>query len=165
MSLLFDSMLKIYNIKSESDNIGALTMSFREKILWTTLLAGIAPYLWYFGAVGIAFASGAGLAGLSIGGLISAIIVGLVVMIIAVSVVAVVNRRDGTMMPDEREHRIESRGIVLSYHMLCTGVILVIGGAWFGWNSLVVIHVLAFAFILSEMTRVIVEIHGLRRGY
>ena len=94
-----------------------------------------------------------------------AIIVGVVIMIIAVSVVAIVNRRDGTMMPDEREHQIESRGIVISYHMLCTGVILVIGGTWLGWSSLFVIHVLALAFILSEMTRIIVEIHGLRRGY
>jgi hypothetical protein len=140
-------------------------MSFREKILWTTLLAGIAPYLWYFGSVGVAFASGNGLAALSMGGLVSAIIFGLVVMIIAVSVVAIVNRGDGSMMTDEREHRIESRGIVISYHMLCTGVILVIGGAWLGWSSLLVIHVLAFAFILSEMTRIIVEIHGLRRGF
>lgn len=165
MLFLFDSMLKITNIKYESDNIGVRIMSFREKILWTTLLAGIAPYLWYFGTVGVAFASGNGLAALSIGGLVSAIIVGLVIMIIAVSVVAIVNRRDGTMMPDEREHQIESRGIVISYHMLCTGVILVIGGTWLGWSSLVVIHVLAFAFILSETTRIILEIHGLRRGY
>lgn len=140
-------------------------MSFREKILWTTLLAGIAPYLWYFGSVGIALASGQGLAAMSIGGLVSAIIFGLIVMIVAVSAIAILNRRQGSMMPDEREHRIESRGIVVSYHMLCTGVILVIGGAWLGWSSLLVIHVLAFAFILSEMTRIIVEIHGLRRGF
>lgn len=68
-------------------------MSFREKILWTTLLAGIAPYLWYFGSVGVAFASGNGSAALSIGGLVSAIIFGLIVMIIAVSVVAIVRRQ------------------------------------------------------------------------
>ena len=140
-------------------------MSFREKILWATLLGGIAPYLWYFGSVGVAFATGGGEAALSIGGLISAIFIGLVVMIIAVTIIAIVNRNEGSMNPDERERRIESRGFTISYHMLCTGVILVIGGAWFGWTPMVVIHVLALAFILAEMTRVIVEIHGLRRGY
>ena len=137
-------------------------MSFREKILWATLVAGIAPYIWYFGSVGLAFASSAAL---SVGGLISAIIIGLVVMIIAVSIIAIVNRGEGDMNPDERERRIESRSFTISYHMLYTGVILVIGGAWFGWTSVVVVHVLAFAFILGEMTRIIVEIHGLRRGY
>ena len=86
-------------------------------------------------------------------------------MIIAVVAVAVWNRREGSMMPDEREHRIESRGFTISYHMLCTGVMLTIGGAWIGWNAIIVIHVLAFAFILAEMTRMVVEIHGLRRGY
>ena len=140
-------------------------MSFREKILWAILLGGIAPYLWYFGWVGLVFASGAGEAALSVGGLISAIIIGLVVMIIAVSFIAIVNRGEGDMNPDERERRIEGRGFNISYHMLCTGVVLVIGGAWFGWTSIVVVHVLAFAFILAEMTRIIVEIHGLRRGY
>lgn len=140
-------------------------MSFREKILWTTLTAGIAPYLWYFGSVSFALAYGAGTAALSISGLVTAIVVGLVVMIIAVAAVAVLNRRDGTINPDEREHRIESRGFTISYHMLSTGVMLTIGGAWLGWSAIVVIHVLAFAFILAEMTRIMVEIHGLRRGY
>ena len=140
-------------------------MSFREKILWTTLLAGAAPYLWYFGSVGLALALGAGVDALSIGGLVSAIILGLVVMIIAIVAVAVWNRREGSLMPDEREHRIESRGFTISYHMLCTGVMLTIGCAWLGWSAIIVIHVLAFAFILAEMTRVMVEIHGLRRGY
>ena len=158
-------MLNIYNIECESTNIGVVIMSFREKILWATLLGGITPYLWYFGSVGLAFASGASPAPLSIGGLVSAILIGLIVMIIAVSVIAIVNRREGSMNPDERERRIESRGFMISYHMLCIGVILVIGGAWLGWTAIIVIHVLAFAFILAEMTRVIVEIHGLRRGY
>ena len=35
-------------------------MSFREKILWTTLIAGIAPYLWYFGSVALALCYGDG---------------------------------------------------------------------------------------------------------
>lgn len=140
-------------------------MSFREKILWTTLVAGIAPYLWYFGSVGLALVSGAGLSAFSISGLVTAIIVGLVIMIVAVIVVVVANRRDGSIIPDEREHRIESRGFTISYHMLCTGVMLTIGAAWFGLSATIVIHIVAFAFILAELTRVAVEIHGLRRGY
>ena len=140
-------------------------MSFREKILWATLLGGIAPYIWYFGSAGWAMASGSGVAALSMGGLVAAILIGLVVMVIAVSIVAIANRNEGDMNPDEREHRIESRGFTISYHMLCTGVILTIGAAWLDWSALVVVHLLAFAFIFAEMTRVIVEIHGLRRGY
>lgn len=158
-------MLRMANIKYKSYNMEFGIMSFREKILWTTLLAGAAPYLWYFGSAGLALALGADADALSIGGLVSALILGLAVMIIAVVAVAVWNRREGSMMPDEREHRIESRGFTISYHMLCTGVLLTIGGAWFGWSAIIVIHVLAFAFILAEMTRVVIEIHGLRRGY
>lgn len=140
-------------------------MSFREKILWTTLIAGIAPYLWYFGSVALALATGTGAASLSISGLVTAIIIGLVVMIIAVAAAAIINSGDGTMIPDEREHRIESRGITISYHLLCTGVILTIGAAWLGWNAIIVVHIIAFAFILAELTRIVVEIHGLRRGH
>ncbi len=140
-------------------------MSFREKILWTTLIAGIAPYLWYFGSAGLALTSGAGADALSVGGLVTAIIVGLIIMIIAVVIVAIANRREGTMIPDEREHRIESRGFTISYHMLCTGVILTIGAAWLGWSGVIVVHIIAFAFILAELTRLAVEIRGLRRGY
>jgi hypothetical protein len=140
-------------------------MSFREKILWTTLIAGIAPYLWYFGSVALAMAFGSGVSALSIGGLVSAIIIGLIIMIVVVTIVAIANRGEGDMRPDEREHRIESRGFMISYHMLCTGVILTIGAAWLGWSAIIVIHLLAFIFIMAEMTRVMVEIHGLRRGF
>jgi len=69
------------------------------------------------------------------------------------------------MVPDEREHRIESRGFTISYHMLCTGVLLTIGAAWLGWSAVVIVHILAFAFIAAEMSRLVVELHGLRRGY
>ena len=140
-------------------------MSFREKLLWTTLIAGIAPYLWYFGSAGLAIASGTGADSLSVGGLVTALIVGLIIMIIAVVIVAITNRREGTMVPDEREHRIESRGFTISYHMLCTGVLLTIGAAWLGWSGVIIVHIIAFAFILAELTRLVVEIHGLRRGY
>ena len=140
-------------------------MSFREKILWTTLFAGIAPFLWYFSAVGLSLAVGTGIASMSINRLVAVIIGGLIIMIIAVVVVSLLNRWEGTMVPDEREHRIESRGISISYHMLCTGVVLTIGAAWAGWNIVIIVHMITFTFILAELTRLIVEIYGLRRGY
>jgi hypothetical protein len=140
-------------------------MSFREKILWATLLAGIAPYAWYFGSVGVALTSGAGVAALSMGRLVGAMIVGLVIMIIAVAAVAIYNRNEGTMIPDERERTIERRGFVISYHMLCTGILAVILASWLGWNHLIIIHILSLVFLAAELTRVVVEIHGLRRGY
>ena len=140
-------------------------MSFREKILWTTLFAGIAPFLWYFSAVGLSLAVGTGIASMSINRLVAVIIGGLIIMIIAVVVVSLLNRWEGTMVPDEREHRIESRGITISYHMLCTGVLITIGAAWLGWSAVVIVHIVAFAFIMAELSRVVVELHGLRRGY
>ena len=140
-------------------------MSFREKILWATLISGTAPYLWYFGSVGLALSAGNGAASLSIGGLVAALIGGLIIMIVAVVMVAVANRGRGTMTPDEREHRIESRGISISYHMLCTGVILTIGAAWVGWSAVIIVHMITFTFILAELTRLTVETSGLRRGY
>jgi hypothetical protein len=140
-------------------------MSFREKILWTTILSGGGPYLWYFGSVGLALASGGGGAALSVDGLVWAVLLGLIVMIVAVLIVAVLNRGTGSMMPDEREHRIESRGFAISYHILCTGILLTIGSAWLGLTLVVTIHLLAFAFILAELTRVAVELRGLRSGY
>jgi hypothetical protein len=140
-------------------------MSFREKILWATLIPGSALYLWYFGSVGLSLVKGNGDASLSIGGLVNALIVGMIIMIVAVVVMAIANRGSGSMIPDEREHRIESRGISISYHMLCTGIVLTIGAAWMGWSMVIIIHMITFAFILAELTRLIVEIYGLRRGY
>ncbi|MFN5127517.1 MAG: hypothetical protein ACK519_11320 [Sphingomonadaceae bacterium] len=86
-------------------------------------------------------------------------------MLVAVVAVSLLNRREGTMVPDEREYRIESRGITISYHMLCTGVIFTIGAAWLGWSVVIIVHIVAFAFIMAEMSRLVVELHGLRRGY
>ncbi len=140
-------------------------MSFREKILWTTLIAGIGPYLWYFGTVAAALLSGEGEASLSLSRLVTAMLLGLVVMIIAVVTVAIRNKNEGTMIPDERERVAEARGFTVSYHLLCTGVIITIGGAWWGWSHLVVLNLLAFAFIAAELTRVAIEIVGLRRGW
>jgi hypothetical protein len=141
-------------------------MSFREKILWTTLVAGIAPYAWYFGSVAAKLLDGAGAEALSMNALVSAMFLGLIIMLIAVVAVAVYSRNEGgSMIPDERELKIERRGFVTSYHMLCTGIIGIIAAAWFGWSHLIIIHILALVFILAELTRVAVEIHGLRRGY
>ena len=140
-------------------------MSFREKMLWATLVAGIPPFLWYFSSVGLSLAVGMGSGSMSIGRLVTVLIIGLIIMIIAVVAVSMLNRREGTMVPDEREHRIESRGITISYHMLCTGVLLTIGAAWLGWSAVVVVHIIAFAFIMAELSRLVVELHGLRRGY
>jgi hypothetical protein len=140
-------------------------MSFRERFLWTALLALIGPYLWYFGSVGISILGGASAESITISALVSALFVGLVIGVVAVIVLALLTRKEGTMRPDERERGIESRGFVISYHMLCTGVVLTIGAAWLGLSLAIVIHVLAFVFILAEMNRLVVEIHGLRRGY
>ena len=140
-------------------------MSFREKMLWTVLLSGIPPFLWYFSAVGLSLAVGTGVESMSIGRLVAVLIGGLIIMLIAAVAVSLLNRREGTMVPDEREHRIESRGISISYHLLCTGVLMTIGAAWLGWSAVVIVHIVAFAFIMAELTRVVVELHGLRRGY
>jgi uncharacterized membrane protein len=140
-------------------------MSFREKILWTTLITGIPMYLWYFSTVWLSLAFGASAASMSIGRLVAVLIGGLIIMLVAVVAVSLLNRREGTMVPDEREYRIESRGITISYHMLCTGVIFTIGAAWLGWSVVIIVHIVAFAFIMAEMSRLVVELHGLRRGY
>jgi hypothetical protein len=34
-----------------------------------------------------------------------------------------------------------------------------------GFSAVIIVHIIAFAFILAELTRLIVEIYGLRRGY
>ena len=140
-------------------------MSFREKFLWTTLITGIPMYLWYFSTVWLSLAFGTGAASMSIGRLVAFMIGSLIIMIVAVVIVALLNRGEGTMNPDEREHRIESRGFTISYHMLCTGVIFTIGAAWLGWSAVIIVHIVAFVFIMAEMSRLVVELHGLRRGY
>lgn len=140
-------------------------MSFREKIMWATLLGGMPPYAWYFGSIASAMASGSDDVALSMSGLISAIFIGMIIMIIVVTIVAIANRGQGGMRPDEREQSVESRGFRISYHMLCSGVILTIGATWVSWSAVSAIHLLAFVFILAEFTRVAVEIRGLRRGF
>jgi hypothetical protein len=140
-------------------------MSFREKLLWTTIIAGLLPYIGYFGFAGWQMIGGKGVAALSMLGLIQAMLIGMIIMIIAVVIMTIVNRDEGDMRPDEREKIIERRGITFSYHLLCTGVLITIGGAWWGWPAIVVIHILAFMFIVAELSRLAIELHGLRRGY
>lgn len=140
-------------------------MSFREKIMWPTLLVGILPYLWYFGSVFLGLVGVPGGMTPSLGALLATVIWGTLVLVVIVAAIAIFNRNEGTMIPDERELSIERRGMAFSYHLLCTGVLAVIVAAWYGFSAIAVIHILALVFVIAEFARVAIEIHGLRRGY
>ncbi len=140
-------------------------MSFREKIMWPTLLVGILPYLWYFGSVFVGLVGGPGGMAPSLGTLLATVIWGTIVLAIVVSAIAIFNRNEGTMLPDERELSIERKGIAFSYHLLCTGILAVIVAAWYGISVTAVIHALALVFVIAEFARVAIEIRCLRRGY
>ncbi len=140
-------------------------MSFREKILWATLVAGIAPYLWYFGSIGLHLLGFERAIEPSLPTLIGTAIWGTVALIIIVAVVAIYHRNEGTMLPDERERTIERRGIVFSYHLLCSGVLTILVASWLGLGLLAVLHMLMLFFVLAEFSRVSIEILGLRKGF
>lgn len=140
-------------------------MTFREKILWITMLPTLGLWIWYFSSVVSAWRIGAIDEGLFFGRMVFAVIVGVAVEVAAIIVIAILNPKEANANRDERERRLQYRGTAAAYFILSFGTVTIVGGSYFGWTKFAVVNAVLFAFLIAEIARGAVEIHGLRRGF
>ena len=142
-------------------------MSFREKTLWVALLSNIAVWGWYFSRVGAL--GGAGLPESAepflLGMIVPVIIAITVIHVAAISVIAILEPREADAPLDERERAIKHRATASAYEILSVGLVLIIGGSLFFWNTYLVVNAILLLFIVAESIRYGMEILALRRGY
>lgn len=140
-------------------------MSFQEKTRWAGLVANLLIWGWYFANALGAWRAGNLTGQNSFGGVILAVI-GSVIVQVAVIAVAAAGRPDEADVPlDERDRDIARKGAATAYSLLCFGVVMVIGAAYFTVDYLVAINLLMLVFIAVECIRYGIEIAAYRRGY
>lgn len=139
-------------------------MSFREKSAWISLLAYLGIYGFYFMNVAAALARGDA-DGAQFLGLFGQSVVLFVLMIIVGTVIAAVTApKDAQAPEDEREKLIALRANSASGYVLASGVVLTIGVIFFGVKDFLVINLLFFALVISEIFKIVMQIALYRRG-
>jgi hypothetical protein len=165
MLFLLDSMLKITNIKCESDNIGDYIMSFREKIHWAAFIGLVLGFGWYF----ISYpweivATDAGVGAVA-GMLVPVTIIIIIVMTLTTAYFAIRTPTEVNIKEDERERTFHIRGTHLAYYPLVLGV----------WGNMIAmfyrlsvgehLNLLIATVVIAELVRVGAQLYYYRRGY
>jgi len=139
-------------------------MSFREKSAWISLLAYLGIYGFYFMNVAAALTRG-DTEGTQFLGLFGQSVVLFVIVIIVGTVIAAVTApKDAQAPEDEREKLITLKANSASGYVLATGVVLTIGVIFYGVKDFLVINLLFFALVLSEVFKIVTQIVLYRRG-
>lgn len=139
-------------------------MSFREKSAWISLLAYLAIYGFYFANVAGALLRGEA-DGAHFLGLLSKSVVLFVVVTVGLTIaVAIWAPKEAQAPEDEREKLIKLRANSASGYVLAAGVVLAIGALYFDATSFLVINLLFFALVVSEVFRIAAQIVLTRRG-
>src|SRR5215813_10806892 len=96
----------------------SLTMSFREKSAWITLVTTVLCFGSYFGAIAAGLIEREGVVPLHFG--LLAVVALIVLQVVLHIVAAIVNPRDARAPLDEREKMFENRSHALGYYLLVT---------------------------------------------
>jgi hypothetical protein len=165
MLLRLDSMLKNYNIKYESYNIGVCIMSFREKIHWASFLAILVMFGWYFLTYPWGIVKTPAGVGAVAGMLVPVTIVIITVMATSAGYFAIRSPKEAHLKEDERERTIHIRGTHLAYYPLVLGV----------WGNMIAmfyrlsvgehLNLLIATVVIAELVRVGSQLYYYRRGY
>lgn len=139
-------------------------MSFREKSAWISLLAYLGIYGFYFANVATALANGNADGSHFLGLFAQSVVLFVLVTIIFTVIIAVLAPRDAQAPQDEREKLIALKASSASSYVLASGVVLIIGMLFFGAGDFLVINLLFFALVLSEVFRIAMQIALTRRG-
>jgi len=139
-------------------------MSFREKSAWISLLAYLGIYGFYFINVAATLTRG-DTEGTQFLGLFGQSVVLFVIVIIVGTVIAAVTApRDAQAPEDEREKLIGLKANSASSYVLASGVVLTIGVIFFGVRDFLVINLLFFSLVVSEIYKNVAQIVLYRRG-
>jgi fatty acid desaturase len=136
-------------------------MSFREKISWTSMLAMLGIYGFYFWSV---VRAGQQAGPLHFAGLLGTIIALVVVQIVLIVALAIFAPTDAKAPRDERDKLIELRAMRVAYAGLATSVAL---ACFFGaFDPPIVFNTNSLLFILvtAEIMRSACQIIQYRRG-
>ncbi|MEI9932349.1 MAG: hypothetical protein WDM89_17860 [Rhizomicrobium sp.] len=139
-------------------------MSFREKSAWVSLLAYFGIYGFYFASVAAALGRGAADSAHFLGLFAQSVVLFVVVVVIGTVAAAVSAPKDAQTPLDEREKLIALKAGNASGYALATGVVLAIGAALFGADDFLLINVLFFALVVSEVFKIAIQIVLFRRG-
>ncbi|HTT98840.1 MAG TPA: hypothetical protein VMF58_12380 [Rhizomicrobium sp.] len=139
-------------------------MPFREKSAWISLLAYLGIYGFYFAKVGAALMRGDTDGTPFLGLFAQSVVMFVLVTIVFTVVIAVLSPRDAQAPTDEREKLIALKASSASGYVLASGVVLTIGVIFFGVKEFLVINLLFFVLVLSEMFRIVTQIVLYRRG-
>ena len=131
-------------------------MSFREKIVWISLIALLVAYGGYFTALGQDLAHGRPLE-LSFGRLVFCIVVLVaietVLTVTAAAVAAIRNPGEATQALDERERLIRLRGRSAGFFMLSGGTVCVAAGGLFDLSAGQIANGVILSLALAEIVR------------
>ena len=141
-----------------------ICMSFREKAAWISLLAYLGIYGFYFTQVGSALIRGDADGTPFFGLFVRAVVLFVVVIIIGTVVAAVTAPKDANAPADEREKLVALKANSASGYVLATGVVLTIGVILYGAKDFLVINLLFFSLVVSEVYKIATQLFLYRRG-
>ena len=139
-------------------------MSFREKSAWISLLAYLAIYGFYFANVASALVNGGADGGHFLGLLSKSVVLFVLVTVVLTIIIAIGAPKDAQTPEDERERLIKLKANSASGYLLATGVVLAIGALYFDARSFLVINLLFFALVLSEVFKIAAQLVLMHRG-
>ena|SRR5665213_2765804 len=139
-------------------------MSFREKSAWISLLAYLGIYGFYFAKVGSALMRGDADGTPFFALFAQSVVLFVLVIIIGTVIAAVMAPKDAQAPEDERERLITLKANSASGYVLATGVVLAIGVIFYGVKDFLVINLLFFTLVVSEIYKNVMQIVLYRRG-
>lgn len=141
-----------------------ICMSFREKSAWISLLAYLGIYGFYFVQVGSALTRGDTDGAPFLGLFAQSIALFIAVIIMGTVITAVLAPREANAPADEREKLVTLKANSASGYVLAAGVVLTIGVIFYGAKDFLVINLLFFSLVVSEVYKIVTQLFLYRRG-
>ncbi len=141
-----------------------MNMSFKEKSIWISLIATIIIFGFYFSKTFPLFRNFDDNNTEMVMLFIGVVILMIIVQIISHIVLAVFNRKDAEAGEDERDKLVELKATRIAHFVLITGVWLTASCLLITKSPLMLVNIMIFFFILSEVLGFIAQLFYYRKG-
>lgn len=142
-----------------------MQMSFREKTTWSSMLAMLLVYGWYFLGQLPALLDGTTdmpEIGIRLGVTIFALVL---LQIIPIILFAAGSPKEAQAPADERELMFQFKGFRSGFFVLSLGALLCcVGALWFDVSRPIVAHAILFAVVLAELSKLGTQLFHYRTG-
>jgi len=140
-------------------------MSFREKSAWITLVSVLVCFTAYFVQLFRGMAGDRHFGSLASLHLLLLSAVGLAGLHLGLTLIAAVTTpKDGRVLADEREQRIQWRAQSLGYHVLMLQALALFVPAFFGHRGVEMANFALLAVVIATLTVAVAQIVMFRRG-